>query len=76
MSGSRVYRQGEGEWGDHVNSLPFVGRVLEQVQFYREMEKRGGGCVRQTETGETKIVKKEIQSHQRGTKDHQGGAVS
>ena len=33
-------RRGEGERGDHKNTLPSVGRVMVQVQLYRE---RGRG---------------------------------
>ena len=33
-------RRGEGERGDHKNTLPFVGRVMGKVRLYGE---RGGG---------------------------------
>ena len=32
----------EGEHGEHENSLPFVGRVSEQVWLYKEREGGGG----------------------------------
>ena len=35
----RGYRRGEGEQGDHENTLPLGGRVLGHVRLYRERER-------------------------------------
>ena len=49
MSGSRVYRRGEGKRSDHEKTLPFVGRVLVQVRLYWERERGGGKTDRDRE---------------------------
>ena len=43
MSESRVHWRVEGARGNHENTIFFVGRVLGQVQLYREREREGGG---------------------------------
>ena len=45
---------GEGERGDHENTLPLEGRVLGQVRLYGERGRGGGG---RRETGTTKTHK-------------------
>ena len=50
-SEDRGNRQGEGERGDHKNTLPLVGRVSGQVRLYGESE---GGWGSRRETGTTK----------------------
>ena len=51
----------EGDWGDHKNSLPIIERVSGHILLCEEREGRGGGGVRRTETGKSRIRNKEIQ---------------
>ena len=73
MSNSSVNCQGEGNRGDHKNTLTFVGRVLGQVRPNGEREREGGGGGGCTETGKTNIVDEEIQYYRQGSRYHWGG---
>ena len=52
----------KGKWGDHENSILFIGRVSEQVQLYGG-KLEGEVRLRRTETGKSNIINKELQDH-------------